>query len=97
MVITRVLAGYIMEEKKIIDSISHTEVKNVLVKHGIEWRNSKTVMGKSRSRIRIEKKRIEELRYDIPSHSILLYEDEKGSIAAKTYGGPSWCSLHKPK
>jgi len=43
----RVLAGYIME-KKIINSISHTEVKNVLVKHGIEWRNSKTVMGKSR-------------------------------------------------
>jgi transposase len=45
----RVLAGYIMEEKKIIDSISHTEIKNVLVKHGIEWRNSKTVLCKSRS------------------------------------------------
>jgi transposase len=43
----RVLAGYIME-KKIINSISHTEVKNVLVKYGIEWRNSKTVLGKSR-------------------------------------------------
>lgn len=43
----RVLAGYIME-KKIIESISHTEVKNVLVKHGIEWRNSKTILGKSR-------------------------------------------------
>lgn len=43
----RVLAGYIME-KKIIDNISHTEVKNVLVKHGIEWRNSKTILGKSR-------------------------------------------------
>ncbi len=44
----RVLAGYIMKEKKLVESISHTEVKNVLVKHGIEWRNSKTVMGKSR-------------------------------------------------
>jgi transposase len=43
----RVLAGYIME-KKIINSISHTEVKNVLIKYGIEWRNSKIVMGKSR-------------------------------------------------
>jgi hypothetical protein len=42
-----VLAGYIME-KKLVESISHTEVKNVLVKHGIEWRNSKTVLGKSR-------------------------------------------------
>ena len=38
-----------MEEKKLVESISHTEIKNVLVKHGIEWwRNSKTVLGKSR-------------------------------------------------
>ena len=44
----RVLAGYVMKEKKLVDSISHTEIKNVLVKHGIEWRNSKTVLGKSR-------------------------------------------------
>jgi transposase len=44
----RVLAGYIMEEKKLVESISHTEIKNVLVKYGIEWRNSKTVLGKSR-------------------------------------------------
>ncbi|MGI9009773.1 MAG: helix-turn-helix domain-containing protein [Nitrososphaeraceae archaeon] len=43
----RVLAGYIME-KKIVSNISHTEIKNILVKHGIEWRNSKTVLGKSR-------------------------------------------------
>ncbi|HEY6588449.1 MAG TPA: hypothetical protein VIY98_09165 [Nitrososphaeraceae archaeon] len=21
-----------------------------------------------------------------------MYQDEKGPIAAKTYGGPSWCS-----
>ena len=44
----RVLAGYIMEEKKLVDSISHTEIKNVLVKHGIEWRNSKIVLGESK-------------------------------------------------
>lgn len=44
----RVLAGYIMEEMKLVDSISHTEVKNVLIRHGIEWRNSKTMLGKSR-------------------------------------------------
>ena len=41
---------------------------------------------------RIEKKRIEELRYNPPQDSVLLYQDEKGPIAAKTYGGPSWCS-----
>ena len=42
--------------------------------------------------IRIEKKRIEELRYNPPQDSVLLYQDEKGPIAAKTYSGPSWCS-----
>jgi transposase len=43
----RVLAGYLME-KKIVSSISHAEVRNVLLKHGIEWRHSKTVLSKSR-------------------------------------------------
>jgi hypothetical protein len=42
-----VLPGYIMEEKKLVESINHTEVKNLLVRYGIEWRNSKTVLGKS--------------------------------------------------
>ena len=89
----RVLAGYIMEEKKLVESISHTEVKNVLVKYGIEWRNSKTVLGKSRDpEYELKKKRIEELRYNPPQDSVLLYQDEKGPIVAKTYGGPSWCS-----
>lgn len=40
----RVLVGYIME-KRIVDSISHAEIRNVLLKHGIEWRHSKTVFG----------------------------------------------------
>jgi hypothetical protein len=83
-----------MEEKKLVESISHTEVKNVLVKHGIEWRNSKMVLGKSRDpEYELKKNRIEELRYNTSPDSILLYQDEKGPIiAAKTYGGPSWCS-----
>jgi transposase len=42
----RVLVGYVME-KKIVESISHAEIRNVLLKHGIEWRHSKTVLGKS--------------------------------------------------
>ena len=32
-------------EKKIVGSISHAEIRNVLLKHGIEWRNSKIVLG----------------------------------------------------
>ncbi len=79
-------------EKKIIDSISHTEVKNVLVKHGIEWRDSKTVLSKSRDPEYELKKRIEQIRYNTPPASILLHQDEKGPMAAKTYGGPAWYS-----
>jgi len=42
-----------------------------------------------------EKKRIEGLRCgNLPTDSVLLYEDEKGPIAAaKTYGGASWSSI----
>lgn len=40
----RVLVGYIME-KRVVNSISHAEIRNVLLKHGIEWRHSKTVFG----------------------------------------------------
>jgi hypothetical protein len=36
------------------------------------------------------KKRNEELRYNLSSDSVLLYEDENGPIVAKTYGGMSW-------
>ena len=43
----RVLAGYLME-KKIVKSISHSEIRNVLLKHGVRWRHSKTMLGGSR-------------------------------------------------
>jgi transposase len=43
----RVLVGYVVENK-IVESISHTEIRNVLLEHDIEWRHSKTVLGKSR-------------------------------------------------
>lgn len=41
------------------------------------------------------KKRELKIRYgsSLPSDSILLYEDEKGPVAAKTYGGTSWSSV----
>ena len=35
------------------------------------------------------KKYIEQLRYDTPAESVVLYQDEKGPIATKTYGGTS--------
>ncbi|MDW0149906.1 MAG: hypothetical protein QOK89_05950 [Nitrososphaeraceae archaeon] len=38
----------------------------------------------------IKKKYIEQLRYNTPTESVLLYQDEKGPIVAKTYGGKPW-------
>lgn len=45
----RVLAGFIMKDMKLIveDGISHTKIRNILLKHGIRWRQSKTVLGHS--------------------------------------------------
>lgn len=43
------------------------------------------------TRIKRNAQRIEELRYNPPVvDSVLLYEDEKRPLVAKTYGGTSW-------
>ena len=45
----RSLAGYLTRDKKIVkQGISHTRIKEILNESKIEWRNSKTVLGKSR-------------------------------------------------
>ena len=92
----RVLAGFLMYDLKLVDRISHSEIRNILLKHKIKWRKSKTVLSNKRSndlRIHFEKKYIEHLRYNTPSpDSVLLYVDEKGPITAKTHGGTSWSS-----
>ena len=45
----RSLAGYLTRDKKIVkEGISHTRIKEILNESKIEWRNSKTVLGKSR-------------------------------------------------
>jgi hypothetical protein len=43
----RVLAGCISLELKLVDSISHTEIRNILIKHGIRYRQSKVTLGDS--------------------------------------------------
>ncbi len=43
----RVLAGYISKELKLVDSISHTEIRKILLKHGIRYRQSKVTLGDS--------------------------------------------------
>ncbi len=42
----RVLAGFLMYDLKLVDRISHTEIRNILLKHNIKWRKSKTVLSK---------------------------------------------------
>ena len=43
----RVLAGYVSKELNLVDSISHTEIRNILLKHGIKYRQSKITLGNS--------------------------------------------------
>jgi hypothetical protein len=44
----RVLAGFIFKDIHLVDSISHTEIRNILLKHGVKWRQqSKITLGNS--------------------------------------------------
>ena len=43
----RVLAGYISKEINLVNSISHTQIRNILLKHGIKYRQSKITLGYS--------------------------------------------------
>jgi hypothetical protein len=38
-------AGFIIKEINLVESISHTEIRNIILKHGIKWRNSKITLG----------------------------------------------------
>ncbi len=37
----RILTGFLMYDLKLIDKISHTEIRNILLKHKIKWRKCK--------------------------------------------------------
>ena len=45
----RVIAGFLMCDLKLVDKISHSEIRNILLKHKIKWRKSKTVLSNKRS------------------------------------------------
>ena len=44
----RVLAGFIMYDLRLVDKISHTEIRNILLKYNMKWRKSKTVLSNKR-------------------------------------------------
>ena len=54
----RVLAGFLIHDLKMVDRISHAEIRNILLKHKIKWRKSKTVLSKSNDTEYILKKSI---------------------------------------
>ncbi len=45
----RVLAGFVICDLKLVDKISHSEIRNILLKHKIKWMKSKTVLSNKRS------------------------------------------------
>ena len=75
----RVLAGYVSKETNLTDATSHTGIRNTLLKHHTKRRQSKITLGNSLDpEYPLKKKRVEDSRYSLPSHStLLLYEDEK--------------------
>ena len=89
----KVLTGDVPMELDLLDSMSHIEIRNILLKHGRKYRQSNITLGGSTDpEYHLKKMRIEGLRYSHPLDSVLLYEHEKGTIVAKTYGGTSWSS-----
>jgi transposase len=45
----RVMAGFLMYDIRMVDRISHAEIRNILLKHKIKYRKSKTVLSNKRS------------------------------------------------
>ncbi len=45
----RVLAGFLIYDLKMVDKISHAEIRNILLKHKIKYRKSKTVLSNNKS------------------------------------------------
>jgi len=45
----RIMAGFLMYDLKMVDKISHSEIRNILLKHKIKYRKSKTVLSNKRS------------------------------------------------
>ena len=43
----RVLAGHVSKELNLVNTISHTQIRNILLNHGIRYRQSKITLGNS--------------------------------------------------
>ena len=79
----RVLAGYISKEINLVDTISHTEIRNILLKHGIRHRQSKITLGNSQDPEYHLKKRGLRIQGMATFQIIVFY-------STKTRKDPSW-------
>jgi hypothetical protein len=71
--------------------MSNNQVRNIPVKYGIKYKQSKTTLGNRLDPESNLKKKIKGLEYNrLPFYSVLLFEDEKGPLVANTYKGNSW-------
>jgi len=50
----RVMAGFLMHDLKMVDKISHAEIRNILLKHKIKYRKSKTVLSNKSNNVPVE-------------------------------------------
>jgi len=85
-----------MYELKNIYRISHAEIRNILLNQN-KMKNIKLLfylLKEMSPQNMIWKKIYLTIKIQYTStDSVLLYEDEKGPITAKTYGGSSWSSV----
>jgi hypothetical protein len=70
------------------DKTSHAKIRNIILKHKINWRKSKTVLSsKSNHAEYILKKVYSTTKVQhTASNSVVMYEYENKSITAKTHG-----------
>jgi len=47
-----------MKEVKLVDSINHSEIRNILLKHGTRWRQSKMMLDGRDPQLGIKKSRL---------------------------------------
>ncbi len=62
-----------MNDLKLVDKIIHSEIRNILLKHNIKWRKSKTVLSNKEAMIAeytLKKSISNSIRYNTPSDSV---------------------------
>ncbi|MFQ6125084.1 MAG: IS630 family transposase [Candidatus Heimdallarchaeota archaeon] len=85
------LRTYLIQEKVSGDICPET-LRTIFVEVGLRWRPHKTWLWISDPHYEVKKQQVLAL-YKTPTEDVMvLYVDEKGSIAAKTYGGRNWAA-----